>query len=53
MDVPGVSLNGREVNSLKIPDLKHWLQCCRALTMGKKAESDLVARLIINLVYTV
>ena len=51
MDVPGASLNGREVSSLKIPELKRWLQCRRAPTMGKKA--DLVARLIINSVYTV
>ena len=51
MDVPGASLNGKEVSSLKIPELKPWLQCHRAPTMGKKA--DLVARLIINLVYAV
>ena len=42
-DVPGASLNGREPNSLKIPGLKHWLQCQRAPTKGKKA--DLVSRL--------
>ena len=51
MDVPGASLNGKEVSSLKIPELKRWLQCRRAPTMGKKA--DLVARLIINSVCTV
>lgn len=27
MNVPGASLNGREVSSLKIPELKGWLQC--------------------------
>ena len=48
MDMPGARLNGKEVSSLK---LKRWLQCHRAPTMGKKA--DLVARLIINSVYTV
>ena len=52
MDVPGASLNGREVSlRLKIPKLKRWLQCRRAPTMGKKA--DLVGRLIINSGYTV
>ena len=51
MDVPSASFNGREVSFLKIPELKRWLQCRRAPTMGKKA--DLVARLIINSGYTV
>jgi len=43
LDVPGASLNGRKPSSLKIPELKRWLQCRRAPTKGKKA--DLVARL--------
>ena len=42
-NVPGASLNGREPSSLKIPELKRWLQCRQAPTKGKKA--DLVARL--------
>ena len=40
--VPGASLRGRDVGSLKIPELKRWLQCRRAPTKGLKA--DLVAR---------
>ena len=32
--VPGVSLRGHDVGSLKIPDLKHWLQCRRTSTKG-------------------
>ena len=42
-DVPGAALNGREVASLTIPELKRWLQCRKAPTAGKKA--DVVARL--------
>ena len=41
-EVPGASLKGRDVGSLKIPELKRWLQCRRASTKGLKA--DLVAR---------
>ena len=41
-DVPGASLGGREVASLKVPELRRWLQCRRASVKGKKA--DLVAR---------
>ena len=41
-EVPGASLRGRDVGSLKIPELKRWLQCRRASTKGLKA--DLVAR---------
>ena len=26
-EVPGASLRGRDVTSLKIPELKRWLQC--------------------------
>ena len=33
--------------SLKIPELKHWLQCRRAFTKGLKA--DLVARYVFPL----
>ena len=43
-EVPGASLRGRDVGSLKIPELKRWLQCRRAPTKGLKA--DLVARYI-------
>ena len=43
LNVPGAALNGRELSSLTIPELKHWLQCRKAPTAGKKA--DLVARL--------
>ena len=38
----GASLRGREVATLKVLELKRWLQCRRALTKGLK--SDLVAR---------
>ena len=41
-DVPGASLDGRDVGALKIPELKRWLQCRRASTKGLKA--DLIAR---------
>ena len=41
-EVPGASLKGRDVGSLKIPQLKRWLLCRRASTKGLKA--DLVAR---------
>ena len=40
--VPGASLGGRDVGTLKIPELKHWLVCRRASTKGSKA--DLMAR---------
>ena len=40
--VPGASLRGRDVATLKVPELKRWLQCRRASTKGLK--SDLVAR---------
>ena len=41
-DIPGASLGDRDPNSLKIPELKHWLICRNASTKGKKA--DLVSR---------
>ena len=41
-DVPGVSLNGRNPEQLKVPELKNCLACRGAPTKGKKA--DLVAR---------
>jgi len=41
-DVPGASLGGRDVASLKMPELKRWLLCRRASVKGKKA--DLVMR---------
>ena len=40
--VPGASLRGRDLATLKVPELKRWLQCRRASTKGFK--SDLVAR---------
>ena len=43
-EVPGASLKGRDVGSLKIPQLKRWLLCRRASTKGLKA--DLVARYV-------
>ena len=46
-EVPGASSRGHDVGSLKIPDLKHWLQCRRASTKGLKA--DLVARYVFPL----
>ena len=45
--VPGASLRGRDVGSLKIPELKRWLQCRRASTKGLKA--DLVERYVFPL----
>jgi hypothetical protein len=41
-DIPGASLGGRDPVTLKIPQLKRWLQCRKASTKGNK--SDLVAR---------
>ena len=41
-DVPGTSLGGQDIGTLKIPELKRWLQCRRASTKGLKA--DLIAR---------
>ena len=41
-EVPGASLRGRDVGSLKITELKRWLQCRRTSTKGLNA--DLVAR---------
>ena len=35
--VPGASLRGRDVTTLKVPELKRWLQCRRASTKGLKA----------------
>ena len=46
-EVPGASLRGRDVGSLKIPELKRWLECRRAPTKGLKA--DLVARYVFSL----
>ena len=45
-DIPGASLNGRDSASLKIPELKRWLDCRQASTRGKKA--DLVLRWNMN-----
>ena len=36
------ALRGRDVATLKVPELKRWLQCPRAST--KDLKSDLVAR---------
>ena len=41
-NVPGASLGGRDPGSLKVPELKRWLDCRNASTRGKKA--DLVLR---------
>ena len=48
-DIPGASLNGRDPNTLKIPELKRWLQCRNASTRGKKG--DLVLRYIYIYIY--
>ena len=45
-EVPGASLKGRDVGSLKIPQLKRWLLCRRESTEGLKA--DLVARYVFH-----
>ena len=45
-DIPEASLNGRDPASLKIPELKRWLDCRQASTKGKKA--DLVLRWNMN-----
>ena len=37
-DVPGASLTGRDPGTLKIPELKRWLQCRGASIRGKKAD---------------
>ena len=42
--VPSISLRGLDVGTLKIPELKHWLQCRRTSTKGLKA--DLVTRYV-------
>ena len=41
-DVPGASLNGREPGQLHVVELKHWLMCGAATTVGKN--QDLVKR---------
>jgi len=41
-DVPGTALNGCDLATLTIPQLRRWLECRKAVTKGKKA--DLVAR---------
>ena len=45
-EVPSASLKGRDVGTLKIPQLKRWLLCRRASTKGLKA--DLVARYVFH-----
>ena len=48
--MPGASLCRRDVENLKIPELKQWLKCRGALVRGK--EADLVARWVFaNCVY--
>ena len=49
-NIPGVSLNGRATNSLKIPELKRWLDCRGASIKGNKA--DLVLRYCYRFHYT-
>ena len=41
-DVPGASLNGRGPSQLHVGELKHWLKCRAAATVGKM--QDLVKR---------
>ena len=41
-DVLGASLQGRDPELLKVPELKRWLQCRGASTKGRKPE--LIAR---------
>ena len=41
-DVPAASLQGRDPELLKVPELKRWLQCRGASTKGRKPE--LIAR---------
>ena len=48
--VPGASLRGRDVATLKVPELKRWLLCRRASTKGLK--SDLIARYFNEFPYT-
>ena len=35
-DVPGTALYERDPSTLTIPQLKHWLECRKAPTIGKK-----------------
>ena len=37
-DVPGASLNGRELSQLLVVELKCWLKCRAATAVGKKLE---------------
>ena len=37
-DVPGAALAGRDPKTLKVVELKWWLQCRNASTKGKKAK---------------
>uniref|UniRef100_A0A1X7UP24 Uncharacterized protein n=1 Tax=Amphimedon queenslandica TaxID=400682 RepID=A0A1X7UP24_AMPQE len=37
-DIPGASLNGRDPNSLKVPELKRWLICRWASTKVNKPD---------------
>ncbi len=37
-DIPGASLNGRDPATLKILELKRWLDCRGASVRGKKAD---------------
>ena len=41
-DIPGASLNGSESSQLHVVELKHWLKCLAAITVGKM--QDLVKR---------
>ena len=41
-DIPGASLCGRDPSELHVVELKRWLKCRGANTVGKKA--DLVKR---------
>ena len=44
-DIPGASLNGRDPDTLKVPELKRWLICRGASIRGNKP--DLISRHVI------
>ena len=50
-DIPGVSLNGKTPQDLKVHQLKRWLACRGASLKGKKP--DLVEMLIFYMSSTV
>ena len=40
-DIPGASLGDRDINALKIPELKRWLVCRNASGQQKDSEKRL------------